>query len=173
MMMFTDSQAVRINDRDYFDVTLASIEAAKRRIWASLFIYDIRPGQDLEGLVLELTTALIERRRCGVDVRVLITGHVRTQSISVANLASGLYLARAGVPQRRIFSTDAIRKGSHAKFAIFDDTAVLGSQNWTDDAFTTNIEDAVLLTGNAVHGLATQFLTLWNNGKGLPKNVAR
>ncbi|MEM9007197.1 MAG: phospholipase D family protein [Cyanobacteria bacterium P01_F01_bin.86] len=173
MTSFTQSHARRIGDRAYYDFTLASIEAAKRRIWVSLFIFDIRPSRDLEGYVLNLCTALIERRQRGVDVRVLTTGHVNTPDIAVANIATGLYLDRAGVPQRRIFTTDSERNGSHAKFAIFDDVAISGSQNWTDDAFSSNIEDAVLLTGDIINLLATEFATLWNQGRGLPRNAAQ
>ncbi len=172
MSTFTRSGAVRVGDRDYFDVVLASIEAARRRVWASLFIYDIRPGRDLEGQVLDLTAALIARRRLGVDVRVLTTGHVETPDIAVANLASGLYLQGAGVPHRRLFTTDVARLGSHAKFIVSDDEAILGSQNWTDDAFRLNIEDAVLLQGNAVELVGQEFLRLWDAGKGMPQHGA-
>jgi hypothetical protein len=173
MMAFTQTRAARLGDRDYFDFALASVEAATRHIWASIFIYDLRPNRDLEGQVLALTNALIERRRLGVDVRVLTTGHVATPDISVANLASGLFLEAAGVPHRRVFDTDERRRGSHAKFLICDAAAIVGSQNWTDDAFRLNIEDAILLIGNAVDLLAGEFLSLWARGKGVPENVAR
>jgi len=173
MIAFTQSSATRIDDRDYFDFMLASIEAAKWRIWVSLFIYDIRPSRDLEGKVLDLTTALIERRKLGVDVRVLMTGQVRTPDIAVANLASGLYLTFSGVPHRRIFATADGRSGSHAKMVICDDAAVVGSQNWTDDGFRLNIEDAALLTGSVTDLLAQEFLRLWSTGKGMPQNATQ
>lgn len=173
MSVFTDAAAVRLDERAYFDVTLACLEAARRRIWASLFIFDIRPNRDVEGQVLELTTALIERHRLGVDVRVLLTGHVYTPDIAVANLASGLYLHAAGVPQRRVTDVGGGRRGSHAKFFVCDDHAVLGSQNWTDDAFRLNLEDAVMLHGGGVESIAAEFLRLWDEGKGLPRNAAR
>jgi phosphatidylserine/phosphatidylglycerophosphate/cardiolipin synthase-like enzyme len=172
MSAFTRSAAVRIGDRDYYDIMLASVEAASRRVWASLFIYDIRPGRDLEGQVLDLTAALIRRRRLGVDVRVLTTGHVVTPDISVANLASGLYLKGAGVPHRRLFASDGGRLGSHAKFVVCDDEAIVGSQNWADDAFRLNIEDAVLLRGNVVELIGQEFLRLWGLGKGMPRHAA-
>ncbi|MEX2498313.1 MAG: hypothetical protein WD397_05495 [Wenzhouxiangellaceae bacterium] len=52
-----------------------------------------------------------------------------------ANLASALYLHNAGVPVRRSVTLEDGRLGSHAKFALIDDTALVGSRNWTDDGF--------------------------------------
>lgn len=172
MIEFSQTRAARLDDRDYFDLILASVETAKRRLWVSIFIYDIRPARDLEGKVLDLTTALIERNRLGVDTRVLMTGNVTTPDISVANLASGLYLRAAGVPHRRVFRNSVARSGSHAKLVVSDDVAVVGSQNWTDDGFTDNIEDAVLLTGNAVELIAQEFLSLWDRARGMPRFAA-
>lgn len=164
------TKAVRLPDRDYFDVVLAGIETARRRVWVSQFLYDLRPARDLAGQVMALTQALIARRRVGVDVRVLTAGQVFTADIAIANLASGGLLTRYGVPTRRIFGTPA-RPGSHAKFVITDDSAVIGSQNWTDDALRLNHEDALLLAGGAADLLAAEFLSLWANARGMPRHV--
>ena len=168
MIAFDATKVVRLGDREYFDFVLASVEAARRRIWASMFIYDIRPSRDLEGKVLDLTLALASRRKVGVDVRVLTTGRASTPDITAANLASGLLLQQYGVPHRRI-AGDGARPGSHAKFVICDDAAVVGSQNWTDDAFRLNLEDAVMLNGKAVELLGAEFLAQWEIGKGMPR----
>lgn len=175
---FAGAKVADLADRDYFDFVLASAEAASRRIWVSMFIFDIRPSRDPEGQALELATTLVARHGAGVDVRVLLTGLVRTPDIAVANLATGFFLAEHGVPHRRMFieeRTDAAaipeRFGSHAKFAVFDDIGVLGSQNWTDDAFRLNIEDGAVLQGPVVDVLAGEFLRLWREARGLPKDA--
>jgi len=167
-IIFDSTEAVHLQDRQYFDFTLASIENARRRAWVSLFIFDVRPSRDIQGKVLELAVALSERRRLGVDVRVLATGSVGTPDIAVANIASGLFLANAGVPNRRIMSAGGKRRGTHAKFAIFDNTAIVGSQNWTHDGFSQNTEDAVVTNGKATEQLGEEFLRLWSLGRGLP-----
>lgn len=167
MRPFVAADAVRVPDRDYFDVVLASIESARRRVWVSTFIFDIRPPRDHEGLVLELVDALLARRAAGVDVRVLLPGVVSTPDIDVANLATGVLLVQQRVPHRRIIG-DAKRRGSHAKLVLCDDFAFLGSQNWTDDGLRENIEDCVALRGEAVDMLAAEFLTLWDHAKGMP-----
>lgn len=165
--------AVRLDGPDYAGVVLAAVEDARRRVWASIFLYDVRPARDVRGQILELTDALADRARVGVDVRVLVTGHVDSPDLDVANLASGLVLARRGVAHRRLYGGLAgDRLGTHAKFAVFDDLAVVGSQNWTDDAFNDNVEDALLLTGPPVGLLAAEFLRLWALGKGLPRDAA-
>lgn len=174
MIPFANARATRLADRDYFDFALASVEAAQRRVWALIFIHDIRPPRDVAGQVLELTRALVDRRRVGVDVRMLLTGDVTTPDISVANVATGLFLRENGVPNRRVFADQGDgRNGSHAKFAVCDDEAVVGSQNWTDDAFRMNLEDAAIVTGHPVELLAEEFLRLWERGRGLPIDDAR
>lgn len=168
MIPFTQTEIAPLTDRTYFDFILGSIEKATQQIWVSIFIYDIRPSRDVAGMVLELTTALIDKKLNGVDVRVLLAGYLSTADIAAANLASGLYLNGFGVPHRRSIR-DSAQVGSHAKYVICDDMAVVGSQNWTDDGFRLNIEDAVALKGDAVYYLESEFLRQWELGKGLPK----
>ncbi len=170
MIPFDNTKLARVDDREYYEFMLSILERAKSRVWASIFIYDIRPGRDLEGLVMSLTTALINCRGRGVDVKVLLAGFLRTGDIAVANLASGLYLSQFRVPNRRAMIQNDGRNGSHAKYVICDDLAVVGSQNWTDDGFRLNIEDAVVLEGRAVHAMEMEFLRQWDLGKGLPNN---
>jgi phosphatidylserine/phosphatidylglycerophosphate/cardiolipin synthase-like enzyme len=172
MTAFAGASATRIPDRSYADFVLASVEGSRRRIWVSQFIFDVRPPRDLAGEVLELVLALAERRRVGVDVRVLLTGGVSTPDIAVANLATGLLISGYGIPHRRMFRVDAsARSGSHAKFVVWDDHALVGSQNWTDDAFRLNLEDSVALSGRPVDILAEEFLRLWELGRGLPADA--
>jgi phosphatidylserine/phosphatidylglycerophosphate/cardiolipin synthase-like enzyme len=169
--MSVATTATRIPEREYFDLVLASIEAARRRVWVAMFIYDIRPGRDIAGHVMTLSLALAARRHAGVDVRVLTAGQLFTADIAAANLASGGFLARYGVPNRRIFGTPE-QPGSHAKFVVCDDLAMIGSQNWTDDAFRLNVEDALLLRGGGAERLAGEFLTLWAGARGFPRHAA-
>jgi len=168
MIPFTQTEIAPLADRTYFDFMLGSIQRATHQIWVSLFIYDIRPSRDIGGKVLALTTALINKKLHGLDVRVLLAGYLKTADIAAANLASGLYLKEFGVPHRRSVR-DNTQLGSHAKYVICDDMAIVGSQNWTDDGFRLNIEDAIVLKGDAVFLLESEFLRQWELGKGLPK----
>jgi len=166
---FADGATARVEDRSYYDFTLAGVERARWRVWASVFICDIRPQRDIEGLVLDLLAAIIERKRWGVDVRIMVTGDAGAADIMTANLASALYLDRAGVPVRRTLGYADGRLGSHAKFVLLDDVAVVGSQNWTDDGFRLNIEDAILVRGAPAMRLGAEFVDLWSRGKGVPR----
>lgn len=168
MTAFGTSAAVGLTDRSYFEFVLSAAERARRRIWASIFLYDLRPSRDIAGSVLDLTNVLVRRSAVGVDVRVLVSGQVTTPDIAVANRATALFLTRHGVPNRHVVGEpDSGRQGSHAKFAVLDDVAVLGSQNWTDDAFRLNVEDAVALTGDVIDVLAAQFQSMWRHSRGL------
>lgn len=168
MSSFDQAQAVRLSDRNYLDFILASLEVARHRVWVSMFLCDIRPPRDIEGQVLDLLMALIERHQTGVDVRVLLSGVARTPDIDVANLTSGLFLTNYQIPHRRIIGSPD-RAGSHAKFVVCDDLAVIGSQNWTDDAFRLNIEDAIIVMGQPTALIAQEFVGLWASGKGMPR----
>jgi phosphatidylserine/phosphatidylglycerophosphate/cardiolipin synthase-like enzyme len=168
MIPFQDAQATHIADRDYYDLMLSSIESATTRVWISAFIFDVRPPRDVEGQVAQIVQALADRYALGVDVRVLTSSHMRTPDIDVANLATGTLLQALRVPHRRItHARPPEPTGSHAKFSVFDDHAIVGSQNLTDDAFRENIEDAVLLQGPPVDALAGEFQHLWNNSQRL------
>lgn len=166
---FSATDVARVDDRAYFDFCLAAAERSQRRIWVSLFICDIRPERDVAGQVLELLSALVDRRSWGVDVRVLLTGDANAADIASANFASGYFLDQSGVPLRRAVRVDGDRLGTHSKFAVFDDIAVAGSQNWTDDGFRLNIEDAVVLAGSGTDRIGSEFLRLWQQGRGMPR----
>ena len=170
MTHFSGASATPIAEREYFDLLMACVERAKYRIYANIFLFDARPVRDVRGQVLDLIMALVHRHRLGVDVRVLMTGQVKTPALGVANVATGIVLASHGVPHRRLFNTGDKRMGSHAKFAVLDDLAVIGSANWTDDAFNDNTEDTVLLRGSVVELLEAEFVRLWPLGRGLPHN---
>lgn len=172
MKRFAGAEAVRIAERDYHDLLMACVAGARRRIHASIFLFDARPVRDPRGQVLDLLHALAERRRLGVDVRVMLTGQVDTVVLGVANVATGILLESLGVPHRRAFAPGDGRKGSHAKFVLIDDLAIVGSQNWTDDAFNDNVEDAVLLRGSALDPLEDEFARMWPIAKGLPAHEA-
>src|SRR5690606_21829165 len=102
MTAFVRAHAVRLPDEDYYDFMFASLETARRRVWVSQFICDIRPPRDVAGRVLDLVTALVVRRAIGVDVRVLLSGAAATPDIDVANLATGMFLENHQVPHRRL-----------------------------------------------------------------------
>ncbi len=148
MKRFAGAEAVRIAERDYHDLLMACVAGARRRIHASIFLFDARPVRDPRG------------------------GQVDTVVLGVANVATGILLESLGVPHRRAFAPGDGRKGSHAKFVLIDDLAIVGSQNWTDDAFNDNVEDAVLLRGSALDPLEDEFARIWPIAKGLPAHEA-
>ena len=168
-MISFNSLGTYLEDRQYFPYTKALIENARRHVLINTFIFDIRPPRDIEGYVLDLSSILIKAHKRGVDVRVLLPGTALSPDIYIANLSAGLYLTRSGIRHRRILAHEN-RQGSHAKFLICDDTAVIGSQNWTDDAFRLNIEDAIVLKGEAVIKIEAEFFKLWKNARTIPSS---
>jgi len=156
-------------DRDYYPLVLAAIERARTRIWVSVFICDLRPGRDVQGCVLDLISALVARASLGVDVQFMVTGDASAADIAAANLATGLYLHHSGVRCRRNMRLEDGRLGSHAKLAVIDDAAFIGSQNWTEGGFNSHIEDAICIHGSGVERIGAEFSYLWSQGKGVPR----
>ena len=145
-----DVALAAVSDREYYPMVRAAAERAQMRIWASLFICDIRPSRDVSGRVLDLISTLCSRAALGVDVRFMLTGDASAADIAAANLATGLYLHHSGVPTRRTFHGDGGRLGSHAKMVVIDNTAFIGNQNWTRGGFDSHIEDAICVDGLGV-----------------------
>lgn len=104
-----------------------------------------------------LLRALAERRRDGVDVRVLVD----------ASQADDEFLGRlrrAGLQVRRVVPQDD-RARFHHKFAVFDGkTAATGSYNWTVLADVASFENLVLLRHPAAAGaFRDEFDRIWQD----------
>jgi phosphatidylserine/phosphatidylglycerophosphate/cardiolipin synthase-like enzyme len=131
----------------FVDGVLPLISAAKRRI--DIIIYDLRlyPTQKNHPVTI-LIEALIQAKSRGVEVRVLMTNaFVRSQ------------LERYGLYTRTIHS----EKLMHAKMMLIDDRYLItGSHNYTQSAFTQNLEISVALDIGAENDvLSHYFRTLW------------
>jgi phosphatidylserine/phosphatidylglycerophosphate/cardiolipin synthase-like enzyme len=114
----------------------------------------------------ELVRRMVERKRAGVDVR-LITDDFYTFSIS--GFAAGT-LEREGIPVARVADKrlNQLDRMFHNKFWIRDgEEAILGGMNVLDYENTStgfdfqNRDTDVLIRGPAVTGLLDSFIRLW------------
>lgn len=97
-----------------------------------------------------ITQALIEAHRRGVDVQVVVD-----QLSMDGQNSKGAELQQAGVPLY-VFKPKAAKKRKkssalmHHKFALIDDRTWTGSFNWTHSANTINQENAIILSDPTV-----------------------
>lgn len=101
-----------------------------------------------------IATALIEARKRGLDVAVILDGSQRSENRSSDDL-----MKAAGVP---VF-VDAVHNIAHNKIIIIDgETVFTGSFNFTKAAETHNAENLLRLDDPA---LAARYLSNWNDHK--------
>ncbi len=150
---------------DLLPYLVSSVGGAHRRVLAAVFIIDPRPEEDPDGTVTLLLNALARAAWRGLDTRVLVGGSARTPAIELAGRVTRRYLESAGVPCRQFVG----RRGEtslHAKYLIADDTAVVGSHNWTRRALITDNELSLAVTSPALaSSLALEFERDWRRAE--------
>lgn len=147
------------NRRTAESVLVEQLRKAKKRIYVQMF---------------ELTSArliheLIAAKKRGVDVRVLSDpgDHGRFLGLPVPtgypNLPNLYKLAGVGI-QTRWYDLEPNQVHDHLKLSIIDDSAIVGSLNWTDSALGSNAETSLELRGGVAYGRVLQmFADDWNS----------
>lgn len=132
-------RVVPLASADLLPYLVASIEAARRRVWAAVFIIDPRPEEDPDGTVALLLDTLARAKWRGLDTRVLVGGSARTPAIELAGRVARRYLEAAGVPCRQFVGKRG-ETSLHSKYLIADDAVIVGSHNWTRRALVADTE---------------------------------
>lgn len=153
-------RVVPLCDDLYYDYLTRAIERARFRIWAAVFIVNPTRGQDPELKVRGLLDSLGAKTAMGLDVRVIVGVSDSTEDIQLTNEVALGYLQELGVPARPY---RAAKHSMHAKYVIVDERlCMIGSHNWSHNAFTSNVEDSLAIeSAEHAHLLARRFLTLW------------
>ncbi len=112
---------------------IASIDAAKNRIWIEIYTWTD---------AAKLTDPIIQAKKRGIDVRVVLEGNVfGTPKI---NLSVAKKLKDTGI--QVVYADNHRYTFTHAKFWIIDDTYSISTGNWTASFFNKNRE--YIYTGN-------------------------
>jgi phosphatidylserine/phosphatidylglycerophosphate/cardiolipin synthase-like enzyme len=156
---FSIDTVIPLQDRYYYDFLKHAIESAQYRIWASIFIINITREHDYRLEVRDLLKLLSYKRTLGLDVKVII-GESQTPGIREANEIAESFLQAKRVPVKKYQGS---KKSTHSKYVILDDDLiVLGSHNWTQNAFSKSEEDSVAIySKNLNNELNYQFLATW------------
>ena len=161
--ILTEATVVKVlpNGEYYFEVKRL-IMNANRSIYVAVFAvkYDTRENA-VSDPVDELLGLLVEAKRRGVDVRVLVDEYTFQRYRYTVE-----YLKENGVPVKLDPSSATTM---HAKIVVVDGKiAVVGSHNWTEAALRWNEEYSVEVIGAAVAGKVEEyFMRLWSQGRGV------
>lgn len=128
-------------------LVLAEIGKAQKQILVAAYEFTSAP----------IAKALLEAKRRGVDVQVVLDRTQATQNYSAAR-----FLANEGIPVR----IDYVPAILHDKFLCIDGhTVETGSFNFTRAAAERNAENAVAIDDvDLVHVFAQEWVRLWNEG---------
>lgn len=143
----------------YFKVTLNEIQQAKSSIHVVMYLIALPPTR-VGSKVYPLVDALAEAKSRGVAVRVVLDrsigwaedSHLGFWDSAGKNSRAYRYLRERGVEV--FFDEEAVL--THAKALVIDGrTVIIGSANWSEAAFTRNMEANVLVRSE---GLAREML---------------
>jgi hypothetical protein len=139
---------------------LALIKSAQQRLYIQLQ-YIHPPNEDQDGDFKELLDAVIDRIAAGIDVKLILSQWQTTQGWLERLQSAGFDLSHV-----------KIQNSVHNKgFIIDDDTAVLGSQNWSGDGVLRNRDASVIIKNkNAAAYYADIFMHDWNHIASKTKN---
>jgi phosphatidylserine/phosphatidylglycerophosphate/cardiolipin synthase-like enzyme len=145
-----NTKAKLVCDSEYHQCVRLLCLKARRRIYVSMFIVELLPGesaQDDTALRPSIIVELLEdlRHAClrGIDVRLVIGGaeqNIRIQDETEAALA---HCRKLQIPCR--LAALHPKKSSHKKIVVADDFVLTGSHNWSYGAFSGQTQDSVLI----------------------------
>lgn len=163
---FETRSALLLADGDYLPYTSSRIRHAVKRVWASIFIIDVRTHRDRDRDVRGLLAELVAADRRGVDVRLVIGRPRDASSIYLANITTYHFLSKFKRLPVRVYRP-AERDLHHSKYVVVDDSLVIsGSHNWTHDAFNDNVELSVAVESVDLNGqLADEFARNWTKSE--------
>ncbi len=138
------------------DAILEAIAHAKKEIDVAMYAFTSR----------RLAQALVEAKRHGVRVRVVLDGSFDRDN----QYSKGEFLRRNGLPVKLVSPRGAWGRAKewegkmHNKFAVIDgSTVITGSYNWTTTAERVNHENLLIFTGapQVARAYTKEFNLLW------------
>jgi hypothetical protein len=152
-------------DDEYFDVARTVIREARHTCLASLFIVDLKSDPQHSGASpFELLKDLRDAHWRGANVKLLIGGSRSNLLIAETAEVARYVVLGLGISARWLTSQDV--RGSHAKLLIADERVLAGSHNWSMPAFTSQIQDSVLVesAGLAAY-MGGYFMKQWQRAE--------
>lgn len=157
-------EIIPLIQKDYFHYLVKLFSAAKESIFVNMYGIKFYGGQFDDYKPDVLLRELVEARRRGVDVRVIVDQSDFNKDQNELNREAEEYLEKGGV---KVY-WDPIDVISHAKLVIVDNTVVVGSANWGVAALRDRLETNVAVSSpKTVSWFKDYFRHLWSRATDL------
>lgn len=148
-------------NRQHFGEIFRLIQSARKKVWVLMYgmkYYDQYPDSKTNRLI----DSLIEARKRGLEVKVVLDKSDYNQTLNDINDQTKRHLEAGGVPVR--FDPEEIT--SHAKLVIADNRAIVGSANWGYSALEKRNESSLIISDqDTVNYFKDYFQSIWDEGK--------
>jgi len=151
-------------NRQHFEALYGLLSGAKKRIRVLMYGMKYYTGRNADGSKTNrLIEALVEARRRGVDVKVILDRSDYNKILNKINTATREYLEEGSVQVR--FDPEKIT--THAKVVIADDRVMIGSANWGYLAMEVRNESSLIVSvPEVVAAFEKYFMKIWDEGGG-------
>ena len=157
----TDPQPYVLIKENYVNSLIEKLNNAKNEV--SILMYDFRVYDKYPNSPSnEIAQSIIEAAKRGVSVKIILEKSDFDEQLNQANQNTAEYFAKNGV----IVKFESPYQISHAKLAIIDNGAFVGSANWNYKSLTSNTEANIFTTNQqAIDKLKKYFENIWGKSK--------
>lgn len=156
--------ATPLQGGSYLTELISQIENATSRIWAAIFLVELRLESDASEEVRLVMDALRRAAWRNVDVKLLI-GYSRIFDIELSANVTLAYAQALGIDCRILGKpgTPGAQKQLHSKYVLVDDdTAIIGGHNWSTVGFRESHQASISLQSvELTEWLAGSFQEHW------------
>jgi len=143
-----DADVEYLGTSDYFAVLKTEIDKAKTSVVAALYMFTLFPERP-QALTTQLAASLVAAKKRGCAVRIILDnggndGALDPDGVNANNRMAYQYLSSLGLDM--CFADVPTTTVMHGKTIVIDSSVVfVGSQNWSEAAFSKNIEMGVVV----------------------------
>ncbi|GAB4181220.1 MAG: hypothetical protein Tsb002_01000 [Wenzhouxiangellaceae bacterium] len=158
------NSATPLQGGNYLTELLSRIENATSRVWAAVFLVELRLESDASEEVRLVMNALRRAAWRNVDVKLLI-GYSRIFDIELSANVTLHYAQSIGIDCRILGKpgTPGATKQLHSKYVLIDnDISIIGGHNWSTVGFQESNQASISLRSEALTDwLAGSFQEHW------------
>jgi phosphatidylserine/phosphatidylglycerophosphate/cardiolipin synthase-like enzyme len=154
-----DTKVSILDDSDYFYFIREMLPKVEKRIYIVMFLMHFEEKE--EGSTLELLKELVEKKKNGVEVKVILdrADEKDEYGANIVNKNAFDFLVKNGIP----VLPDKGDSKTHTKLMLIDDEhVIIGNHNWTSGSFFRYDDKSVYVCSKELSQTFSQYFDdLW------------